>query len=102
MEQFDSYKQIDTIRDLGTKVNHIKEELTKLVITEFDRAFGDSPGSKNLSVLRQACEVADVLEPQVKKLMLKRFLQSQFGEYLVLYDSSQEDAWLTNVTKRFR
>ena len=80
----------------------IKEELTKLVIGEFDRAFGASPHQKDLGVLRQCCEVADVLEPKVRGVMLKRFLSNQFNEYLVLYDSSQEDAWLTNITKRYR
>ncbi|CAK8671956.1 unnamed protein product [Clavelina lepadiformis] len=102
MEHFTKYKSIPTVRELTSRVDTLKQELTQLVLSEFDSAFGTGPkGSLNITILRESCEVADVLEPAVKRELLTKFLKNQLSEYVVLFDSSQDVAWLDKIDRRY-
>ena len=102
MEHFESYKSIDNVRSLASKVEEIKRDMTRLVLSEFDSAFSlGGKGGINVGVLREACLVADVLEPSVKRELLGKFLKNQLAEYLVLFDASQDVAWLDKLDRRY-
>nr|CAB3267648.1 vacuolar protein sorting-associated protein 53 homolog [Phallusia mammillata] len=106
MEQFSKYKSIPTVRELSASVDEIKQEMTQLVLAEFDMAFSTQPGGNpksgiNTKLLHEACAVADALSPIVKKELLKKFIKNQLSEYLVLFDASQDVAWLDKIDRRY-
>jgi len=106
MEQFVKYKTIPTVRELSGQVSDLKQEMTKLVLDEFDTAFSVAPGTNpkggvNTVLLREACAIADVLSPSVKQELLKNFIKNQLSEYLVLFDASQDVAWLDKIDRRY-
>ena len=102
MEHFDKYKSIPAVRELSTQVDGLKQELTQLVLSEFERAFGGNPTAGiNGNLLREACLVADVLESSVKRELLKKFIKSQLAEYLLLFESTQDVAWLDKIDRRY-
>ena len=102
MEHFVKYKSIPTVRDVTSQVSELKEQLTQLVMSEFENAFGaNSKNAINPNLLREACLVADVLEPSVKRELLKKFIKNQLSEYVLLFDASQDVAWLDKVDRRY-
>ena len=102
MEHFSKYKSIPTVRDLVNQVDGLKQELSQLVLLEFNNTFGANPKNGiNAAVLREACLVADVLEPGVKKELLNKFIKNQLAEYVVLFEASQDVAWLDKIDRRY-
>ena len=102
MDHFTKYKSIPTVRELTTQVDGLKQQLTQLVMAEFDTAFGaNAKAAIHPAVLREACLVADVLEPSVKRELLKKFIKNQLSEYVVLFEASQDVAWLDKIDRRY-
>ena len=102
MDHFTKYKSIPTVRELTTQVDGLKQQLTQLVMTEFDTAFGaNAKAAINPAVLREACLVADVLESSVKRELFKKFIKNQLSEYVVLFEASQDVAWLDKIDRRY-
>lgn len=47
------------------------------------------PGGPS-NVLRDACLVANVLEPRIKQEIIKKFIRQHLSEYLVLFQENQD------------
>ncbi|KAM7399407.1 hypothetical protein PAMP_018680 [Pampus punctatissimus] len=78
------------------EVKAAQSELGTQILADFEEAF-PSQGSKRpggpSNVLRDACLVANVLDPRIKQEIIKKFIRQHLSEYLV--------AWLDKIDRRY-
>ena len=103
LEHFDGYREIDKIRHISARVSDIQQRLALQITREFRRAFvGPEPDiDANLSQLREACAVLDVLEPSTKNDIKAWFIDLQLHQYRKLFHPSKEDAWVDRIDRRY-
>ncbi|KAI2580372.1 VPS53 subunit of GARP complex, partial [Homo sapiens] len=58
------------------------------------------PGGPS-NVLRDACLVANILDPRIKQEIIKKFIKQHLSEYLVLFQENQDVAWLDKIDRRY-
>lgn len=51
--------------------------------------------------LAQACLVVSILDPKVKRELLKWFVNLQLQEYNHLFQETEDTAWLDKIDKRY-
>lgn len=51
--------------------------------------FYQRPGGPS-NVLRDACLVANILDPRIKQEIIKKFIKQHLSEYLVLFQENQD------------
>ncbi|XP_041457131.1 vacuolar protein sorting-associated protein 53 homolog isoform X1 [Lytechinus variegatus] len=103
MEHFQKYMSIPQIRQLADKVRKIQSELGVQILADFEESFANQ-GSRpigNMRELAEACLVVRVLDPKVKKDLMKWFVTLQLQEYMVLFQESQDVAWLDKIDRRY-
>lgn len=103
MKHFDNYTDIPQIKQLGEQVKEIQASLATQITADFHDAF-TGPNSKSFVPNRQlaeACLVVSILDPKVKKDLLKWFVGIQLSEYSVLFHESEENSWLDKLDKRY-
>ncbi|XP_054723546.1 vacuolar protein sorting-associated protein 53 homolog [Uloborus diversus] len=103
LDHFQKYIRIPQIAHLAEKSQKIKADLTSQITSDFQNAFA-GPNSKHFTAsqqLAEACLVVSILEPKVKKELLKWFVGIQLSEYSHLYQETQEIAWLDKIDKRY-
>lgn len=110
MDHFNNYMEIPQVRHLADQVKTIQENLGQQILSDFKEAFnvssGSAGGSKMAGILptqqlSQACLVLDVIDPKVKRELLKWFVGLQLSEYGLLFSSNQDVAWLDKIDRRF-
>uniref|UniRef100_A0A7N8XIK2 Vacuolar protein sorting-associated protein 53 homolog n=1 Tax=Mastacembelus armatus TaxID=205130 RepID=A0A7N8XIK2_9TELE len=104
LEHFHKYMGIPQIRQLSERVKAAQNELGTQILADFEEAF-PSQGSKRpggpSNVLRDACLVANVLDPRIKQEIIKKFIRQHLSEYLVLFQENQDVAWLDKIDRRY-
>ncbi|KAM8853677.1 vacuolar protein sorting-associated protein 53 homolog isoform 2-T2 [Synchiropus picturatus] len=104
LEHFHKYMGIPQIRQLSERVKAAQSELGTQILADFEEAF-PSQGTKRpggpSNVLRDACLVANVLDPRIKQEIIKKFLRQHLSEYLVLFQENQDVAWLDKIDRRY-
>ncbi|XP_041918738.1 vacuolar protein sorting-associated protein 53 homolog [Alosa sapidissima] len=104
LEHFQKYMGIPQIRQLSERVKAAQSELGTQILADFEEAF-PSQGSKRPGgpsiVLRDACLVANVLDPRIKQEIIKKFIRQHLSEYLVLFQENQDVAWLDKIDRRY-
>ncbi|KAM9811960.1 vacuolar protein sorting-associated protein 53 homolog isoform 1-T1 [Syngnathus typhle] len=104
LEHFHKYMGIPQIRQLSERVKAAQSELGTQILADFEEAF-PSQGSKRpggpSNVLRDACLVANVLDPRIKHEIIKKFIRQHLSEYLVLFQENQDVAWLDKIDRRY-
>ncbi|CAF92492.1 unnamed protein product [Tetraodon nigroviridis] len=104
LEHFHKYMGIPQIRQLSERVKAAQSELGTQILADFEEAF-PSQGSKRpggpSNVLRDACLVANVLDPRIKQEVIKKFIRQHLSEYLVLFQENQDVAWLDKIDRRY-
>ncbi|XP_016284776.1 vacuolar protein sorting-associated protein 53 homolog [Monodelphis domestica] len=104
LEHFHKYMGIPQIRQLSERVKAAQTELGQQILADFEEAF-PSQGTKRpggpSNVLRDACLVANVLEPRIKQEIVKKFIKQHLSEYLVLFQENQDVAWLDKIDRRY-
>ncbi|KAG2459520.1 VPS53 protein, partial [Polypterus senegalus] len=104
LEHFQKYMGIPQIRQLSERVKAAQTELGQQILADFEEAF-PSQGSKRpggpSNVLRDACLVANVLDPRIKQEIIKKFIKQHLSEYLVLFQENQDVAWLDKIDRRY-
>ncbi|XP_076591718.1 vacuolar protein sorting-associated protein 53 homolog isoform X1 [Chaetodon auriga] len=104
LEHFHKYMGIPQIRQLSERVKAAQSELGTQILADFEEAF-PSQGSKRpggpSNVLRDACLVANVLDPRIKQEIIKKFIRQHLSEYLVLFQENQDVAWLDKIDRRY-
>ncbi|NWZ09771.1 VPS53 protein, partial [Agelaius phoeniceus] len=93
LEHFNKYMGIPQIRQLSERVKAAQNELGQQILADFEEAF-PSQGTKRTggpsNVLRDACLVANVLDPRIKQEIIKKFIKQHLSEYLVLFQENQD------------
>ncbi|KAG7282533.1 hypothetical protein CRUP_020248 [Coryphaenoides rupestris] len=104
LEHFHKYMGIPQIRQLSERVKAAQSELGTQILADFEEAF-PSQGSKRTAgpsnVLRDACLVANVLDPRIRQEIIKKFIRQHLAEYLVLFQENQDVAWLDKIDRRY-
>ncbi|XP_023207123.1 vacuolar protein sorting-associated protein 53 homolog isoform X1 [Xiphophorus maculatus] len=104
LEHFQKYMGIPQIRQLSERVKAAQSELGTQILADFEEAF-PAQGSKRpggpSNVLRDACLVANVLDPRIKQEIIKKFIRQHLSEYLVLFQENQDVAWLDKIDRRY-
>lgn len=103
LDHFQKYMSIPQIARLADKSQSIKAELTEQITNDFHNAFA-GPNSKHFTAsiqLAEACLVVSILEPKVKRELLKWFVGIQLSEYSHLFQETQDIAWLDKIDKRY-
>ncbi|XP_051848169.1 vacuolar protein sorting-associated protein 53 homolog [Antechinus flavipes] len=104
LEHFQKYMGIPQIRQLSERVKAAQTELGQQILADFEEAF-PSQGTKRpggpSNVLRDACLVANVLDPRIKQEIIKKFIKQHLSEYLVLFQENQDVAWLDKIDRRY-
>uniref|UniRef100_A0A8C5C5S6 Vacuolar protein sorting-associated protein 53 homolog n=1 Tax=Gadus morhua TaxID=8049 RepID=A0A8C5C5S6_GADMO len=104
LEHFHKYMGIPQIRQLSERVKAAQSELGTQILADFEEAF-PSQGSKRSggpsNVLRDACLVANVLDPRIRQEIIKKFIRQHLSEYLVLFQENQDVAWLDKIDRRY-
>jgi hypothetical protein len=100
---FQTYSDIPQIKDLAIQVKGIQGEFGEQIINDFHKAFAPE-NAKNFSPSRQlaeACLVVSVLEPRVKRTLLKFILGQQLAEYSIVFSEGEDCAWLDRIDDRY-
>ncbi|KAM7353899.1 vacuolar protein sorting 53 [Cochliomyia hominivorax] len=105
-QHFQQYSDIEEIKNLSQSVDRIQVTLAQQITEDFKAAFSGKSSSGNnprlgLNQLSDACKVVSVLDPKVKKELLKWFICQQLEEYLHLFHENQDIAWLDKIDKRY-
>ncbi|CAL8361469.1 unnamed protein product [Merluccius merluccius] len=104
LEHFHKYMGIPQIRQLSERVKAAQSELGTQILADFEEAF-PSQGSKRTggpsNVLRDACLVANVLDPRIRQEIIKKFIRQHLSEYRVLFEENQDVAWLDKIDRRY-
>ncbi|KAK6473353.1 vacuolar protein sorting-associated protein 53-like protein isoform X1 [Huso huso] len=104
LEHFHKYMGIPQIRQLSERVKAAQTELGQQILADFEEAFPlqgtKRPGGPS-NVLRDACLVANVLDPRIKQEIIKKFIRQHLSEYLVLFQENQDVAWLDKIDRRY-
>ncbi|KAG8122599.1 hypothetical protein E2320_018085 [Naja naja] len=103
LEHFNKYMGIPQIPSFR-RVKAAQNELGQQILADFEEAF-PSQGTKRSAgpsnVLRDACLVANVLDPRIKQEIIKKFIKQHLSEYLVLFQENQDVAWLDKIDRRY-
>lgn len=104
LEHFNKYMGIPQIRQLSERVKVAQAELGQQILADFEEAF-PSQGTKRpggpSNVLRDACLIANILDPRIKQEIIKKFIKQHLSEYLVLFQENQDVAWLDKIDRRY-
>lgn len=103
MKHFHNYMEIPQIKQLADQVHQIHLELAQQITADFQEAFS-GPNAKHFAPnkqLAEACLVVSVLDPKVKRDLLKWFIGLQLAEYCHLFQENQDTAWLDKIDRRY-
>lgn len=101
MQHFENYSDIPQIKSLSDQVNRIHVELAQQITTDFKEAFSASKNIIPNKQLADACSVVSILDPKVKRDLLKWFINQQLQEYTHLFQENEDTAWLDKIDKRY-
>lgn len=104
-QYFKQYTEIPQIQTLSSRVIQIHTELATQITEDFKNCFTASatPNANKMSPkqLSDACKVVSVLDPKVKRELLKWYVNLQLQEYVQLFHENQDIAWLDKIDKRY-
>lgn len=75
-QHFQQYTEISHIKSLSNKVALIQQDLSTQINADFRNAFGTNANANKMTIsqLTDACKVVSVLDPKVKRELLKWFI----------------------------
>ncbi|XP_068086641.1 vacuolar protein sorting-associated protein 53 homolog [Anabrus simplex] len=103
MRHFDGYMDVPQISELADQVHQVHVQLEQQIMADFREAFS-GPNAKHFAPSKQladACRVVSVLDPRVKRELLKWFIGLQLTEYRHLFQENQDTAWLDKIDRRY-
>uniref|UniRef100_A0A182JC63 Vacuolar protein sorting-associated protein 53 homolog n=1 Tax=Anopheles atroparvus TaxID=41427 RepID=A0A182JC63_ANOAO len=104
-QHFQQYSEISQIQTLSAQVQQIQSELATQITDDFKNFFSPTSHSNanrmTITQLKDACQVASVLDKLVKKNILKWYINLQLQEYVQLFHENQDIAWLDKIDKRY-
>ncbi|KFD55364.1 hypothetical protein M514_03704 [Trichuris suis] len=109
LEHFSKYKAVPQIRQLSEQMVNIGQEIAELVSSEFKTYFSPTykaastsavSGSQPVNIV-DVCAVISVLEEPVRESLIQWLLNHELTEYTILFDDTQDDAWLDKIDLRY-
>lgn len=106
-QHFQQYSEISQIQTLSSQVQQIQTELATQITEDFKNFFAPAAGGgqnanrMTITQLKDACQVASVLDKPVKRNILKWYINLQLQEYIQLFHENQDIAWLDKIDKRY-
>ncbi|XKL64167.1 hypothetical protein PGB90_004253 [Kerria lacca] len=103
IKHFSNYKNIPQINELSSEVREIQVTLAEQITADFHNVFSGS-NNKNFVPnwqLAEACSVVSILDPKVKKELLKWFVDLQLSEYVHLFHEAEDVAWIDKLDRRY-
>lgn len=102
LEHFEKYIRIPQIKQLSDQVIELKKELADQSTKDFKEYFTGGGGFASLSAanVTDLCQTVSVLDAAVKNELSGWFVQQQLAEYFVLFDETQDIAWLDKIDQR--
>ncbi|XP_055339700.1 vacuolar protein sorting-associated protein 53 homolog [Paramacrobiotus metropolitanus] len=103
LEHFEKYLAIPEIKQLADRLTKVRQELGVQLLSDFREAFSGTHAKHATAShqLADACRVVSVLDPKIRKELLRWFIKMQLSEYTVLFQESQDAAWLDKVDRRY-
>lgn len=103
---FKLYTKIPQIQHLSNRVIQIQSELATQITEDFKNCFSATPHKDpstrmTLKQLSDACKVVGVLDPKVKRELMRWYVALQLEEYVQLFHENQDIAWLDKIDKRY-
>ncbi|UJR25480.1 hypothetical protein I4U23_006826 [Adineta vaga] len=103
LEHFQPYMSIPQIQELSANVKELTVQINSQVRKECEDAF-NGPNAKNFTPnphFADVCKIIDVIDPKLRLDVINWFLKTHLSEYTILYQESQELAWLDKIDRRF-
>ena len=103
LEHFQNYTEIPQIKELSDQVHDNRRMLGEQITSDFEAAFSDE-NAKHFAPTHQmaeACLVVDVLDPKVKKNLLKWLVGREMAEYKIIFGEAEEASWLDRIESRY-
>lgn len=103
INHFTDYKDIPQIEQLSAEVKEIQVTLAEQISADFRDTFSSTTSKSSISnwQLAEACRVVSILDPKVKKDLLKWFIELQLSEYVHLFNEAEDVAWIDKLDKRY-
>lgn len=103
IKHFSDFKDIPQINQLTSEVREIQTTLAEQITTDFHNAFSGSSSKNSMPnwQLAEACSVISILDPKVKKELLKWFIDLQLSEYVHLFHEAEDVAWIDKLDRRY-
>ncbi|VDP08276.1 unnamed protein product [Soboliphyme baturini] len=101
LSHFAKYMNLPEVRQLSGRVKNICTELSTLCCSEFKEYFTMRSKGHSSIQIAEVIKVISVLNPEVREELIKWLLDHNLAEYRVLYDDTQDSAWLDNVDQRY-
>ena len=92
LEHFRNYSDIPQIKELSDQVHAMRKEMGDQITHDFQTALSGE-NAKNFAPTKQlaeACLVVDVLDPKVKRSLLKYLISRELAEYGIIFAEGEE------------
>uniref|UniRef100_A0A1I8F1A9 Vacuolar protein sorting-associated protein 53 homolog n=1 Tax=Macrostomum lignano TaxID=282301 RepID=A0A1I8F1A9_9PLAT len=99
----DRFMDIPQLQQLRNEARSLEAELSGRVKTELRDLLTGPPRElqQQRGQVEACCRLADLMDFRVRTEVLDKFVQQQLAEYAVLFEETQEAAWLTKIDSRF-
>ncbi|PAA84950.1 hypothetical protein BOX15_Mlig013578g1, partial [Macrostomum lignano] len=99
----DRFMDVPQLQQLRNEARSLEAELSGRVKTELRDLLTGPPRElqQQRGQVEACCRLADLMEFRVRTEVLDKFVQQQLAEYAVLFEETQEAAWLTKIDSRF-
>ncbi|KAI0339913.1 hypothetical protein BDW22DRAFT_1414917 [Trametopsis cervina] len=99
---FRPYNAVQRISQLWRRVQEIQGELRTKIDADWDKFYAQDPTKPvKASTMAAACQVVDVLGPEIRAQFVERYVALEFKEYRRIFKATDEAGQLDNITTRF-
>jgi len=103
LDLVNKFNSVPKIRDLAKRVADIKQYLIQEVSKDLQQGlFKKDQAAMNIKYLKDACKVLEsALASEAQNSILDKLIKFKLEEYKLLYEPSQDQAWLDQINKRY-
>ncbi|KAI0688173.1 Vps53-like protein [Cytidiella melzeri] len=99
---FRPYNAVQRISQIWRRVQEIQSELRTKIDADWDKFYAQDPTKPiKPSTMAAACQVVDVLGPEIRSQFIDRYVALELKEYRRIFKATDEAGQLDNVTTRF-
>ncbi|KAH8107895.1 Vps53-like protein [Cristinia sonorae] len=99
---FKPYSSIQLIAQVSRRVQELQLELRSKIDADWDKFYAQDPNKPlKPNVMAAACEVIEVLGPEIRTQFVDRYVALELKEYRRIFKASDEAGQLDNISRRF-